>query len=110
MDVDEFERFFAEMRPRLLRYASRWTGADAADDLAMQTLAAVWDKNLPAPADGHAHARLESLSFRICEGMIRNHLRARARWSRLLIAIHQDDAVRTNEVESPEAALVAGSR
>ncbi|MGH3497894.1 MAG: RNA polymerase sigma factor [Acidimicrobiales bacterium] len=106
MDVDDFESFFGSMRPRLLRYISRWTDIDTANDLAIQALAAIWNKNLPTPRDSTSLAQLESLTFRVSDGLIRNHTRSRGRQDRLHAAAQLDFLTHPSAVESPEAEAV----
>jgi RNA polymerase sigma factor (sigma-70 family) len=105
VDIEEFERFFGVMRPRLLAFNRRWTDVDTANELAVQALAAIWDKDLPAPADVESQARLESLAFRICEGLIRNHQRGVDRRHRLVAAIQQERLVGPASPQSPDAVL-----
>lgn len=103
VDVAEFEEFFLRMRPRLHAYARRWTDVDTANELAIQALTTIWDKNVEAPVDPVANARVESLSFKVCEGLVKNHLRGRARQSRLQLAAANDVALKPDSPGAEDA-------
>lgn len=98
VEVDEFERFFDLMRPRLMRRATRTLDIDTANEVAIAALHTIWTKNLPAPRDHSEQLRLQALAYRILDGHVRNVQRARARRARLLDAVvDQQISTRTDE-------------
>ena len=84
MQVEGFEAFHRLMYPKIVRYASRRLDASGADDVASQTMQALWDKDLDDPADEIEERKLRSLAYRVAEGLIRNAARAGARRNRLI--------------------------
>lgn len=84
MQVEGFEAFHRLMYPKIVRYARRRLDVDAADEVASQTLQAIWDKDVDDPDDEIEERRLRSLAYRVAEGLIRNAVRAGARRSRLI--------------------------
>jgi RNA polymerase sigma-70 factor (ECF subfamily) len=84
VQVEGFEAFHRLMYPKILRYARRRLDAGAADDVASQTMQALWDKDLDDPADEIEERKLRSLAYRVAEGLIRNAVRAGVRRSRLI--------------------------
>ncbi|MCW2784026.1 MAG: sigma-70 family polymerase sigma factor [Marmoricola sp.] len=102
MDVGRFEEFFHQMRPRLMRFNQRWVDVDAANEIAVEALRSIWDKDLPAPGNAREQRQLESLAYRICEGLLRNAQRGHRRRLRLAHAVQADHDVRPTVVESPE--------
>lgn len=87
VDAGEFEAFFRDMHPRLVRYAKRQLDPDTALDVASQAMQTIWAKNVAAPVDDSETRRLQSLAYRIVEGHIRNALRARGRFGRVVVAV-----------------------
>jgi RNA polymerase sigma-70 factor (ECF subfamily) len=67
------------MHPPLARYARRVLDQETANDVATDTLRTIWSKQLPVPEDDDGRRRLRSLCYRICDGHIRNALRAERR-------------------------------
>jgi RNA polymerase sigma factor (sigma-70 family) len=63
----------------LARYARRVLDGETANDVATETLLTIWSKQLPMPADDDGQRRLRSLCYRICDGHVRNALRAERR-------------------------------
>jgi RNA polymerase sigma factor (sigma-70 family) len=84
LEIEEFERFFTTMRPRLVRAAMRTLDAETADEAAVSTLHTIWTKNVAAPRDASERLQLQALSFRILDGHVRNAQRGRSRRARLL--------------------------
>lgn len=87
VDAGEFEAFFRDMHPRLVRYAKRQLDADTALDVASQAMQTIWSKNVETPVDDTERRQLQSLAYRIVEGHIRNAVRARGRFGRVVVAI-----------------------
>lgn len=86
MEASEFETFFRAMFPRLVRYAQRSADPSHAEDLAAAALQVIWVKNLPVPRDEREQRGLESLAYRITDGLLRNKWRAE-RASRALTSV-----------------------
>lgn len=76
MEEAEFEAFFRAMFPKLARYAQRRLDPDAAQDIAAAALKQVWIKDPATPADALDERRLQSLAYRIADGLVRNALRS----------------------------------
>jgi RNA polymerase sigma-70 factor, ECF subfamily len=116
LDVDEFERFFALMRPRLMRSAMRSLDVETANEAALAALHTIWTKNVPTPRDSGEQLQLQALTFRVLDGHVRNAQRAQARRTRLLDALveHQfvaeatePDVVESIEYQEAELAIRA---
>lgn len=90
VDAGEFEAFFREMHPRLVRYAKRRLDPDTALDVASLSMQTIWSKNVTMPVDDTERRQLQSLAYRIVEGHIRNALRARGRFGRVVVAVADD--------------------
>lgn len=69
------------MHPRLVRYAKRRVDADAAMDVAAQTLQTIWSKDMDAPSDDDTDRQLQSLAYRIAEEHLRSLHRVQDRSS-----------------------------
>lgn len=87
MDAGDFEEFFRDMHPRLVRYARRRLDDDSALDVASQAMHTIWVKNVAPPRTELESRQLQSLAYRIVEGHIRNALRARGRFGRVVNAV-----------------------
>lgn len=87
VDAEEFETFFRDMHPRLVRYAKRQLDPETALDVASQAMQTIWVKNVAAPADDTERRQLQSLAYRIVGGHIRNTVRARGRFERVVVAV-----------------------
>lgn len=90
VEAAEFEAFFREMHPRLVRYAKRRLDPDTALDVASLSMQTIWSKNVTMPVDDTERRQLQSLAYRIVEGHIRNALRARGRFGRVVVAVADD--------------------
>jgi RNA polymerase sigma-70 factor (ECF subfamily) len=99
VDAPDFEEFFREMHPRLVRYAKRRLEAETALDVASQTMQTIWSKNLDNPADDVAKRKLQSLAYRVVEGHIRNTLRANDRFRRLAATVADTQRTDPDHVE-----------
>lgn len=75
MDAGEFTAFFNSTVPALLRYVTRMSDADAAQDIVADTMATMWSKRLDAPDSDESLRKLQSLAFRVAEGHLRNRRR-----------------------------------
>jgi RNA polymerase sigma-70 factor (ECF subfamily) len=84
---DEFKEFFTVMHPKLLRYAMRKLDVDSANEAAIDALRTIWAKGIAAPRDEDQKRQLQSLSYKITNGLISNRLRADRRHARLLDAL-----------------------
>lgn len=85
MKGPEFEEFFRSMHPKLVRYAQRRVVPDRAEDLAAATLQVIWEKDPPAPADDEESRKLQSLAYRVLEGLLHNAGRADAAYRNALL-------------------------
>lgn len=101
MEASEFEAFFRIMFPKLVRYAQRRVAPELAEDLAASALQAIWVKNVEAPVDEHDERRLQSLAYRVVDGLLRNAWRGE-RASRDLV----DALGRHPEERHPDVAEV----
>ncbi|MDR1426623.1 MAG: hypothetical protein LBJ08_02550 [Bifidobacteriaceae bacterium] len=95
MTEAEFRDFFEFMHPPLARYARRHLDPDTANDVAVDTLRSVWTKGIEAPRDDVEHRQLLSLSYRICDGLIRNATRAEERRRALVERVTQRSSLDT---------------
>lgn len=84
MDSGQFTEFSRDIIPGLLRYITRRTDTDVAEDLCAETLTTLWSKKLPAPHDDASLAQARSLTYRIADGHIANHRRSRRRHLKLV--------------------------
>lgn len=75
------------MHPKLVRYASRQLDIDTASEVAVDVMRTFWSKNPSQPATDVADRQLQSLCYRICDGAIRNALRAQRRHRTLVMAV-----------------------
>jgi len=98
VQISEFEAFFRSVHPRLLRYARRAVDAATAQELAAQALQSLWTKDLPAATDEVQERQLQSLAFRILDGLLLNEVRSRRRQLRLMGAVLDDELTRCQEV------------
>lgn len=87
MDPSEFTAFFREIHPGLLRYVTRLSDAEIAQDVCAETMATLWKKVLPVPADEIAERQLRSLAYRVAEGHLRNRRRGDRRRQALAIRL-----------------------
>lgn len=87
MDDDEFKAFFATMYPALLRYGMRKLDVDTANEVSLDTLRVVWEKDIPAPRSDDERRRLTGLTYTIMNGLINNSRRATRRRIRLIEAL-----------------------
>lgn len=87
VDAGDFEEFFRDMHPRLVRYAKRRLDDDSALDVSSQAMQTIWAKNLMAPRTDLETRQLQSLAYRIVEGHIRNAVRAQGRFGRVVEAV-----------------------
>lgn len=87
MTDDEFKQFFGLMHAKLLRYAMRKLDVDTANEAAIDTLRTIWDKELAAPTTDDEARQLQSLTYKIMDGIISNSLRAGRRRARLVDAL-----------------------
>jgi RNA polymerase sigma factor (sigma-70 family) len=87
VEARDFEEFFRGTHPKIVRYAKRFLGPDAAMDAASQTMHTIWTKNVDAPQTEVEHRQLQSLAYRVADGHIRNAQRSAKRFSRLLEAV-----------------------
>ncbi|WP_408898464.1 RNA polymerase sigma factor [Nocardioides sp. R1-1] len=72
MEASEFEAFFRSMFPKLVRYAQRRVDPEQAEDLAATALQTIWVKNLPSCRDEVEERQLQSLAYRVVDGLSRN--------------------------------------
>lgn len=108
VDAAEFEHFFRDMHPRLVRYAKRRVDPESALDIASMTMQTIWSKNLDAPADDVSERKLKSFAYRIAEGHIRNTMRSQERVRRVVSVVtdtHLTSPLHVDDV----ADLVVGS-
>lgn len=75
------------MHPKLVRYASRQLDVDTASEVAVDVMRAFWSKNPSQPKTEVADRQLQRLCYRICDGAIRNALRAQRRHNTLVMAV-----------------------
>lgn len=101
MEGPEFEEFFRSMHPKLVRYAQRRVPPDRAEELAAATLQVIWEKDPPAPADDDESRTLQSLAYRVLEGLISNHRRADAAYRN---ARRQAEGLREHHQQVPNVA------
>lgn len=85
---------FALMHPKLLRYAMRDLDDETANEAAIDALQAVWAKQVPAPTTDMEHRKVQSLCYRVLDGLILNALRGERRRGRLLHALQEEAATR----------------
>lgn len=108
MDAGEFEAFFRDMHPRLVRYAKRRLDADTALDVASQAMQTIWAKNVATPVDATERRQLQSLAYRIVEGHIRNALRARGRFGRVVDAVAETRRLEPTHISDIADLVVDG--
>lgn len=109
MRVEGFEAFHRLMYPKLVQYARRRLDLDVADEVASQTLQAIWDKDLDDP-DGEIEERsLRSLAYRIAEGLINNAVRAGVRRTRLIDRLVSDSDQDSHHAPDVADLVVDGS-
>ena len=82
------------MHPKIVRYARRWLDVDAAGEVANDTMRSLHAKAPANPRSDEENRRLQSLCYRISEGLIKNELRAERRRDALFRALS-----RQNEAE-----------
>ena len=87
MNDDEYTAFFATMHPALLRYGMRRLDVPTANDVAIDTLRIVWQKDLPAPKSDDERSQLIGLTYAIMNGLINNSRRTARRRTRLMEAL-----------------------
>ena len=108
MQGDDFDAFYAEMRPKVARFIRARFPGDAVDDLTSETLLTLWCKDVPAPRDAPALARLRALTYAIAVGHIRNARRRLDVERRLVEAVGAAcrDRLLGMEQSSPAQTLV----
>ena len=109
MQEKDFEDFFRSMRPKLLAFAARQVDPEAANDIAIQALTVIWNKDLPAPSTTAERRQLESLAFGIAARLLDNARRTQWRQARLLEAIKAETVTRQTFVDDPADAPSADS-
>nr|NLD41229.1 RNA polymerase sigma factor [Actinomycetales bacterium] len=102
MDEREFEVFFREMHPALLRYGRRRLDVDTANDVAIEALRTIWMKKLSYPRNTAEEARLQGFAYKILDGLIRNQRRSEARRRDLVDAVGSE--LRTRKSFEPDTA------
>ena len=81
VNEEEFSAHFRRIFPRLVAYARRTTDEQTAQDLASRSLESLWDKRIVSPGTPDEWAHVESLTFAILRGLMRNEARSqRRRW------------------------------
>ncbi len=117
MDEDDFTAFFRRMFPRLVAYARQGRDPQTAQDLAARALESLWRKDVPTPADADEWVQLESLTFAILRGLVRNETRAERRRRALFTRVStyrppSDEAMPTPNQDIPAwfLALPAADR
>ena len=108
MDAADFEKFFRETHPRLVRYAKRRLDPESALDVASQAMQTIWAKNLLAATNDVESRQLQSLAYRIVEGHIRNALRSRSRLGRVVLAVAEARRQEPTHVSDIADLVVAG--
>ena len=110
MDAGEFTTFFRDVQPALVRYVTRMSDHDTAQDVVADTMATMWGKDLPAPATEIEWRQTRSLAYRVAEGHLRNRTRGNRRRDALeqkvRLATTADSAV---EPDVADAVLVGGT-
>ena len=91
MNEAEFSDYFRRMFPRLVAHARRSVDSQTAQDVASRALATLWSKSVPSPVDAGEWQQLDSLTFAILRGLIRNESRAERRRTSLLFKVASDD-------------------
>jgi RNA polymerase sigma factor (sigma-70 family) len=76
MNETAFVQFFHRMHPRLLGYARRHVDHETAREVASDAMTTLWRKNIDTPITDVDWQRLESLTFKITAGHVRNALRS----------------------------------
>ena len=99
MEASDFEAYFRVMYPKLVRFAQRRVAAELAEDLAAAALQTIWVKDVAAPVDEHEERQLQSLAYRVLDGLLRNAWRSE-RAARALM----DTLVRQPEERQPDVA------
>ncbi len=99
MEEAEFSGYFRRMFPRLVALARRTVDPHTAQDLAARTLETVWTKDVPTPGDAEGWQQLDSLTFAILRGLLRNETRAQRRRGTLCLKVA---GVEETSVEAPE--------
>ncbi|CAN5161665.1 hypothetical protein BH09ACT10_BH09ACT10_10930 [soil metagenome] len=79
MNAAEFTTFFRDVFPGLLRYLTRLTSPDVAQEVSAETMATMWRKGVKTPVDAQEWLELRSLTYRVAEGHIRNSRRSSER-------------------------------
>lgn len=97
MDAADFTAFFRDVQPGLLRYVTRMSSADMAQDVCADTMATMWGKQLPVPTTEIEWRQTRSLAYRVAEG----HLRNRTRGDRRRQALAQ----RLRTVTTPDSVV-----
>lgn len=75
MEPQEFEKFFLNVYPQLVRYARQGCDPSVAEDLASKTLELIWRNGEAAPADDQSFYRLRKFAFAILRRQIGHHIR-----------------------------------
>lgn len=104
MDSGDFTAFFRDVQPALVRYVTRMSDADTAQDVVSDTMATMWGKDLPAPTTEIEWRQTRSLAYRVAEG----HLRNRRRGDRRRDALAQKIRLTTTPDSAVEPDLADG--
>ena len=101
-----FVRFFHRMHPRLLSYARRHLDHETAREVANDAMTTLWRKNIDTPATEIDWQRLESLTFKITAGHVRNALRSGRQHTRRVAAAARHLLVHNPDRDTTIDALV----
>lgn len=79
MDRQEFEKFYWEIYPELLRFARRQGVSDDAEDVVANAFLTLWRKDLPAVITDDEFRGLRALAYEVVRGHLLNEQRSRLR-------------------------------
>ncbi|MET0449562.1 MAG: sigma-70 family RNA polymerase sigma factor, partial [Aeromicrobium sp.] len=89
-------------------YARRRLDDDTALDVSSQAMQTIWSKDLAAPRTEIESRQLQSLAYRIVEGHIRNALRSRGRFGRIVLAVAETQRLEPNQISDIADLVVEG--
>jgi len=108
VDPREFEEFFLQVYPQLVRYAQWGRGSAVAEDLAAKTMEQIWLNGEAAPVDEYSFHRLRKFSFAILRRHIGHQVRDEAALRRREHSFSREQAMRPSSTESADNVATAG--
>lgn len=104
MDSTDFTALFRQVQPGLLRYVTRLSDPEIAQDVCAEAMTTLWRKDLPAPVGEIELRKVRSLAYRIAEGHLLNRRRGDRRRQalavRLISSTTKDEAVERDFADS----------